>query len=118
MLATAAIVEAVAATIEELELPNVVVDPVMVAKSGDRLLDEDAVDAVRSELLRRALIVTPNAMEAGVLARMDCRVHGGCARSRPAHPSSSGARAVVVKGGHLESVTPSTSSSTATVFTS
>src|SRR5512141_297062 len=45
MLATAAIVEAVAATIRELGLPNVVVDPVMVAKGGDRLLNEDAVHA-------------------------------------------------------------------------
>lgn len=101
MLATAAIVEVVAATIEELDLPNVVVDPVMVAKSGDRLLDEDAVDAVRSELLRRALIVTPNAMEAGVLARMTV------ASTRDAREAARlihqlGARAVVVKGGHLE----------------
>ena len=44
MLANAAIVEAVAAAIVELELPNVVVDPVMIAKGGDRLLESDAVD--------------------------------------------------------------------------
>ena len=44
MLATAAIVEAVAAAIAELDLPHVVVDPVMIAKGGDRLLEEDAVD--------------------------------------------------------------------------
>ena len=54
MLATAAIVEAVAAAIEELELPQVVVDPVMIAKGGDRLLDEDAVAAMKAELLPRA----------------------------------------------------------------
>ena len=55
MLATAAIVEAVAAAIEELELPLVVVDPVMLAKSGDRLLDDDGVqDAVRGAAAARA----------------------------------------------------------------
>src|SRR5687767_7585785 len=48
MLATSAIVEAVAASVEALELPNLVVDPVMVAKSGDRLLDDDAVHAMRA----------------------------------------------------------------------
>src|SRR5215207_7784178 len=48
MLATSAIVEAVAACVESLDLPNLVVDPVMVAKGGDRLLDEDAVHAIRA----------------------------------------------------------------------
>src|SRR5512146_1888756 len=71
MLANAAIVEAVAATIDELELPNVVVDPVMVAKGGDRLLEDEAVAAMKSELLRRALVVTPNSPEAEVLAGMN-----------------------------------------------
>src|SRR3954469_10675771 len=51
MLATAAIVEAVAAAIDELELPNVVVDPVMIAKGGDRLLETDAVEAIKRELV-------------------------------------------------------------------
>src|SRR6476661_6693190 len=49
MLATAAIVEAVAAAIAELDLPLVVVDPVMIAKGGARLLDDDAVGALRNE---------------------------------------------------------------------
>src|SRR6476646_10133714 len=52
MLATAAIVEAVAATIAELDLPNLVVDPVMIAKGGGRLLEEDAVAAMRTELFK------------------------------------------------------------------
>ena len=68
MLATAAIVEAVAATIAELQLPLVVVDPVMIAKSGAALLDEDAVAALRQELLPRALVVTPNIPEAEALS--------------------------------------------------
>ncbi len=68
MLATAAIVEAVAAAIEELELPLLVVDPVMVAKSGNRLLDADGIRTLRVELLPLALVVTPNIPEAEVLA--------------------------------------------------
>src|ERR671918_2903387 len=50
MLANAAIVEAVAAAVEDLDIPLLVVDPVMVAKSGDRLVDDEAVGMMRSEL--------------------------------------------------------------------
>ncbi len=73
MLASAAIVEAVAAAIAELDLPHVVVDPVMVAKGGDRLLEPEAVDAIKAELLPRAHIVTPNVPEAEVLAGIPIR---------------------------------------------
>src|SRR5216683_7875812 len=68
MLATAAIVEAVAAAIKELELPLVVVDPVMVATSGQRLLDEDGVRALCAELVPLAMVVTPNIPEAEILS--------------------------------------------------
>src|SRR6059036_2553733 len=68
MLATAAIVEAVAAAIEELELPLVVVDPVMVSSTGTRLLDDDGVQTMRAELLQHARVVTPNFPEAEVLS--------------------------------------------------
>src|SRR6187397_1610767 len=70
MLATAAIVEAVAATIQALDLPNLVVDPVMVAKGGDRLLREEAVNAIKVHLLHLAEVVTPNVPEAEVLSGM------------------------------------------------
>ena len=68
MLATSAIVEAVAAAVEALELPNLVVDPVMVAKGGDRLLDQDAVHAHANRAAALARVVTPNVPEAEVLA--------------------------------------------------
>ena len=68
MLANTAIVEAVAAAIAELDLPHVVVDPVMIAKGGDRLLEAEAVAAVRAELLPLAQVVTPNVPEAEVLS--------------------------------------------------
>src|SRR5215211_3727831 len=64
MLATAAIVEAVAAAITSLDLPLVVLDPVLASSSGDRLLDEDGVAALRAEMLPRARVVTPNIPEA------------------------------------------------------
>jgi hydroxymethylpyrimidine/phosphomethylpyrimidine kinase len=100
MLATAAIVEAVAAAIESLDLPNVVVDPVMVAKGGERLLDADAVDVLRAELIPRALVVTPNAAEAAWLSGIEVRSLDA-AREAAERIRRLGARAVIVKGGHL-----------------
>ena len=99
MLANAAIVEAVAAAIQELELPLVVVDPVMVAKSGDPLLDTDAVMVLRVELLPLALVVTPNLPEAEVLAAMTIASPRDVQEAaRRIH--ALGPRAVVIKGGH------------------
>jgi len=101
MLATAAIVEAVAAAIAELDLPHVVVDPVMVAKGGDRLLEEDAVAALRAELLPRAHIVTPNVPEAEVLSGLTIRSVDDM-RAAGERILRLGPRVVLVKGGHLE----------------
>jgi hydroxymethylpyrimidine/phosphomethylpyrimidine kinase len=101
MLATAAIVEAVAAAVDALELPLVVIDPVMIAKGGDRLLEEDAVLAMRTELLPRAHIVTPNVPEAEVLAGIPVRSLGDM-REAGQRIVARGPRAVLVKGGHLE----------------
>lgn len=100
MLANAEIVEAVAAAIQALDLPHVVVDPVMIAKGGDRLLEEAAVHAIRAELLPRAHVVTPNIPEAEVLAGMAI---AGVADMREAGRRilALGPRIVVVKGGHL-----------------
>ena len=101
MLANAAIVEAVAAAIESLELPLVVVDPVMVAKGGDRLLEEEAIVALRAELLPRAHVVTPNIPEAEVLAGIPIRSIEEM-REAARRILRLGPRVVVVKGGHLD----------------
>jgi hydroxymethylpyrimidine/phosphomethylpyrimidine kinase len=99
MLATSAIVEAVSSAIEELDLPLVVLDPVMVSSSGERLLDEDGVQALRLELLPRARVVTPNIPEAEVLS--GCRIASSDDRRRAAERiHQMGAAAVVVTGGH------------------
>ncbi len=100
MLANAAIIEAVAAAIESLELPRVVVDPVMIAKSGDRLLEDEAVAALRTELLPRAFVLTPNVPEAEVLAEMIV-ADLDHARRAARRIREMGPQAVVVKGGHL-----------------
>jgi hydroxymethylpyrimidine/phosphomethylpyrimidine kinase len=100
MLATAAIVEAVAASIEGLDLPNLVVDPVMIAKGGDRLLREDAVAALKTHLLKLAEVLTPNIPEAEVLVgsriATEADMRAAARRIRSLGPS-----VVVVKGGHL-----------------
>jgi hydroxymethylpyrimidine/phosphomethylpyrimidine kinase len=99
MLASAAIVEAVGAAIVELELPMVVVDPVMIAKSGDALIDEDGVRAIRAELLPRALVVTPNLPEAEILSGTAIRSLADAREAaRRIHAGSK--CAVIVKGGH------------------
>jgi hydroxymethylpyrimidine/phosphomethylpyrimidine kinase len=100
MLANAAIVEAVAAAIAELDLPLVVLDPVMIAKGGDRLLEEEAVDAMRSELLPRVHLVTPNIPEAQVLSDMIIRSVEDMHRAGE-RILERGPRVVLVKGGHL-----------------
>jgi hydroxymethylpyrimidine/phosphomethylpyrimidine kinase len=101
MLATAAIVEAVAATIAELDLPNLVVDPVMIAKGGERLLRDDAIATIRTELLVRAEVVTPNVPEAEVLSDSSigsvADMQAAARRIRGLGPG-----VVVVKGGHLD----------------
>ncbi|MGD9906562.1 MAG: bifunctional hydroxymethylpyrimidine kinase/phosphomethylpyrimidine kinase [Vicinamibacterales bacterium] len=101
MLASRAVVDAVADAIARLALPNLVVDPVMVAKSGDALLAEDAVDAVRRRLLPLAAVVTPNVPEAEALTGRRIRTRDD-ARDAAHALRAAGARAVVVKGGHLD----------------
>ncbi len=101
MLATAAIVEAVAAAIRRHRLPNVVVDPVMVAKSGDHLLAGEAVEAVRRVLVPVARVVTPNIPEAEVLTGLTIRTLADAEAAGRAI-CRMGAKTVVVKGGHLD----------------
>jgi hydroxymethylpyrimidine/phosphomethylpyrimidine kinase len=104
MLASSAIVRAVAGAIAARGWTEVVVDPVMVAKSGDLLLAPEAVESVRLELLPRARIVTPNRPEAEVLSG---RAVSNLADARDAARTlhALGASAVVVKGGHFEGPT-------------
>lgn len=100
MLANAAIVEAVAAAIQDIDPPHVVLDPVMIAKGGDRLLEEEAVYALRVELLPRVHLVTPNIPEAEVLSGVDINSVDDM-RQAGRRILALGPRVVLVKGGHL-----------------
>lgn len=101
MLASAAIIAAVAEAVQETSVPNLVVDPVFVSKHGHPLLQEDAVDALRALIMPLALLVTPNLPEAGGLAGFEVRGRDDMERAGRAILDL-GARAVLVKGGHLE----------------
>lgn len=100
MLANAEIIAVVAAKVREHRLPNLVVDPVMVAKSGDPLLRPDARDALIGLLLPLATVVTPNLHEARVLTGMEIETVEDMERAAVAIHRM-GPRYVVVKGGHL-----------------
>jgi hydroxymethylpyrimidine/phosphomethylpyrimidine kinase len=100
MLATSELVETVARAIRERQFPNYVLDPVMVATSGDRLLDVDAEQSVAQHLVPLATLVTPNLDEAEILAReaietVEHMEHAARALVRM------GAHAALIKGGHL-----------------
>ena len=101
MLASSAIVETVAEEMERYQVTRLVVDPVMVAKSGDRLLREDAVEALRARLIPLAAVVTPNIPEAEALTGLKIKTGEDVRRAAEAMVRL-GARAVVVKGGHRE----------------
>ncbi|PKB72196.1 MAG: bifunctional hydroxymethylpyrimidine kinase/phosphomethylpyrimidine kinase [SAR202 cluster bacterium Io17-Chloro-G6] len=105
MLSSSAIIECVAASLATHPgisgLRRLVVDPVMVAKSGDSLLREDAVGALRERLLPLAAVVTPNIPEAETLTGLKI-VTDGDVRNAAKAIIAMGAASVVVKGGHRD----------------
>ena len=104
MLSSAAIIGMVAMAIEDYALRDLVVDPVMVAKGGAKLLRDDAVQALRERLIPLAAVVTPNLPEAEVL--LERHVQTLDDRRRAARDLvAMGARAAVVKGGHADDAT-------------
>ena len=101
MLSSSTIIEIVAAKARQYSLDALVVDPVMVAKGGDRLLRDDAVDALRSLLVPIAMVMTPNIPEAETLLGVKIETLEDAKEAAQALVGM-GARAVVVKGGHLK----------------
>ena len=100
MLANATLAETVAQAIKEHRLPNFVLDPVMISTSGQRLLDSEAEEIIRRELVPLATVVTPNLHEARVLTGLAVETPGDLADAARAILDL-GARAALVKGGHL-----------------
>jgi hydroxymethylpyrimidine/phosphomethylpyrimidine kinase len=98
MLSSVPIIQTVAAKLRARKIEKLVVDPVMVAKSGDRLLREDAVQAVRERMLPLALVLTPNLYEAEILLGRTVRTVDEM-KEAARDNRRSGCRNVVVKGG-------------------
>ncbi len=102
MLSQPAVIEAVADGLARWRQTKVVLDPVMVATSGDRLIAPEAVEVLKRVLIPRALVITPNLAEAGALldappARTEAEM-----RVQGERLLALGARAVLIKGGHGE----------------
>jgi hydroxymethylpyrimidine/phosphomethylpyrimidine kinase len=103
MLATAAIASTVASAIEAHSLGNYVLDPVMVASSGDLLFENDTIEVIRSQLIPKAFLVTPNLHEAQILVGETIDDEDAMARAAETIVTQLGAQAALVKGGHLNS---------------
>lgn len=102
MLSSAAIVAMVAARLKSQQVANLVVDPVMISKSGHPLLNPEAMEAVKTQLFPLALIVTPNVHEAQQLSGIEITSLAG-ARQAAKAIHRLGCKHVVIKGGHLVS---------------
>lgn len=100
MLANAEVIHAVADALEKHRPPHVVLDPVMVATSGARLLEESALKAMRERLIPLATLVTPNTPEAELLVGRKIS-NGEDAEQAASALLDLGAGAVLLKGGHL-----------------
>jgi len=100
MVAQLATIDAIAAGLEKWSPKHVVLDPVMVATSGDRLLAADAVEALRSKLIPHASIITPNLPEAAALLDEPVAASEAAIESQGRRLLAMGCSAVLIKGGH------------------
>ena len=99
MLYSAELIEAIAETLNKYRARNIVLDPVMIAQSGDKLLQDDAIQAIKDHLMPVADVVTPNLPEAEVLLgqKIGCFEDIQRAARELAH---NGGRSILIKGGH------------------
>ena len=101
MLANAAVIDTVIDALHLHGPAHVVLDPVMVATSGAKLLDDEALDVMRTRLLPLASLVTPNGPEAALLTGLDVS-DAATAEAAITRLRAMGARAVLLKGGHVD----------------
>lgn len=102
MVANVAIAEMIVDRLIHHQARNIVLDPVMVAKSGDLLLEDDAIRFIREHLVPMAAIITPNLPEAAVLLDIDLQWSLQEMRQRAPELLGLGCRSVLLKGGHLK----------------
>ncbi|HMG12552.1 MAG TPA: bifunctional hydroxymethylpyrimidine kinase/phosphomethylpyrimidine kinase [Gemmatimonadaceae bacterium] len=103
MLANAGIASAIAAAIRDHSLQNYVLDPVMVATSGDVLLEPEAIEVIRRELVPQAALLTPNIHEAAILTGNEIDDEDSMSEAAEVLVRDMGAQAALIKGGHLAS---------------
>jgi hydroxymethylpyrimidine/phosphomethylpyrimidine kinase len=104
MVAQLATIDAIAAGLTRWSSKHIVLDPVMVATSGDRLLAADAVQALRTKLIPRASLITPNLPEAAALLNEPVAVNEAAIESQGKRLLSLGCPAVLIKGGHGQGI--------------
>ena len=102
MLPGADIIRCVAQRLEFHAVATAVVDPVLVNRTGTRLFDDDALEAMRSALFPRATVVTPNTREASLLTGLEINTQDDLKNAAKALVEELGARNAVVKGGRME----------------
>jgi hydroxymethylpyrimidine/phosphomethylpyrimidine kinase len=102
MLGNAAVIAAVAAGLDRHDQTNIVLDPVMAATSGGRLLKPDAIEALRAQLLPRALVITPNLAEAAALLDVPEAADEAEMLRQADGLLALGVNAVLMKGGHAD----------------
>src|SRR5258707_7812057 len=100
MVAQPASIDAIVAGLKRWSPKHVVLDPVMVATSGDRLLATDAVEALRSKLIPRATVITPNLPEAAALLEEPVATDEAAVEQQGKRLLAMGCKAVLIKGGH------------------
>ena len=102
MLGDPAAIAIIAQILKERALTNIVIDPVMVAKSGDKLLTDEAIDSLRSQLLPLARVITPNLPEAAALLNCAEATDKATMTQQAQALLALGPQAVLIKGGHLQ----------------
>jgi hydroxymethylpyrimidine/phosphomethylpyrimidine kinase len=100
MVSQLATIEAIMAALDRWSPKHVVLDPVMVATSGDRLLDQSAVEALRTGLIPRAALITPNLPEAAALLNEPVAMSEAAIANQGQRLLAMGCRMVLIKGGH------------------
>lgn len=100
MVSSVEIIQVIAQKLAEFEIKNVVLDPVMVAESGDSLIEQEAVEEIVSQLFPKALVVTPNLHEAAKLLKTEIAKNKEEMKKQALQLSEMGSENVIVKGGH------------------
>jgi hydroxymethylpyrimidine kinase/phosphomethylpyrimidine kinase len=102
MLHSTKVIDAVIKSIDNIKIKKIVLDPVMVAKGGAKLIDDKAINSLKNKLIKKMLLITPNIPEAEILTKTKIRDKEDMIFAAN-KLIESGAKNVLIKGGHLDS---------------